>query len=62
MTLFQGTLKTLANIHKFCGETLPKKSKKLSLLDDFFLIKGESMIGYYVFNKLCWQFFGKKIG
>jgi hypothetical protein len=20
------------------------------------------MIGYYVFNKLCWQFFGKKIG
>lgn len=61
MTLFQGTFKIIANIHK-CGETLPQKIKNLSLFRWIFFLKkkGESLIGYYVFKKLCWQFFGKK--
>jgi hypothetical protein len=60
MTLFQGTLKTLANIHKFCGETLPKNSNFLSLLDDFFLNKRRIYDRILCFQQIMLAIFWQK--
>jgi hypothetical protein len=49
MTLFQRTLKTVANSHK-CGDTFPQKSSFMVLLNKFYLKKKEFAAKYFIFR------------
>jgi hypothetical protein len=61
VTLFQGTLKTVASRHK-CGDTLPKKIDFCLLLGKLFKKKGNSWQNIS-FSENCvtfWWFFAQK--